>query len=110
MIRIDLVDKTNSVKHVDFRVLPVIKKKDFTCIPPGIMPLRIVMRLSQKVQAGRVFGRLGKYLWYRWKDAPPGRHKSPMSDPQSGSKFQLPRKASRPGSCGGTQWRGTGGQ
>ena len=82
MIRIDLVDKTNSVKHVDFRVVPVTTTKDFTCIPAGIMPLRIVMRLSHKVQAGRVFGRLGKYLWYRWKEAPAGRYKRPMSNPQ----------------------------
>ena len=82
MIRIDLVDKTNSVKHVDFRVVPVTTKKDFTCIPAGIMPLRIVMRLSQKVDAGRVFGKMGKYLWYRLKETPVGRHKSPMSDPR----------------------------
>lgn len=82
MIRIDLVDKTNSVKHVDFRVVPVITKEDFTCIPPGIMPLRVVIRLSQKVDDGRVFGRMGKYLWYRLKPTPAGKHKSPMSDQQ----------------------------
>ncbi len=80
MIRIDLVDKTNSVKHVDFHVVPITTKNDFTCIPDGIMPLRVVMRLSQKVQAGQIFGRMGKYIWYRLKPTPPSKHKIPMSD------------------------------
>ena len=82
MIRIDLIDDTNSVKHVDFRVVPVTTKKDFTCIPDGILPRRIVMRLSQKVEAGRVFGKMGKYLWYRLKASPAGKHKSPMCEQQ----------------------------
>ncbi len=42
MIRIDLVDNTSSVKHVDFRVLPVTNDKDFACIPDGILPLHEV--------------------------------------------------------------------
>ena len=82
MIRIDLVDKTNSVKHVDFRVVPVSTKKDFTCIPAGIMPFRVVVRLSQKVRAGCVFGKMGKYVWYRLKETPASKHKRPMSNPQ----------------------------
>ena len=82
MIRIDLVDKTNSVKHVDFRVVPVTTKKDFTCIPAGLLPRRIVVRLSHKVEAGRVFGKMGKYLWYRLKETPASKHRSPMSNPQ----------------------------
>ena len=40
MIRIDLVDSTASVKHVDFLVVPVTKDKDFTCIPIGLLSLR----------------------------------------------------------------------
>src|SRR5580704_15653911 len=83
MLRIDLVDKTNSVKHVDFHVVPVTTKKDFTCIPAGILPRRIVIRLSQKVEAGRVFGRMGKYLWYRLKETPPGKHKRPISNSEA---------------------------
>ena len=42
------------------------------------MPFRIVVRLSQKVEAGRVFGRMGKYLWYRLKPTSPGKHKNPI--------------------------------
>ena len=80
MIRIDLVDNTNAVKHVDFLVVPVTNDKDFTCIPDGILPLRVVMRLSQKVKAGRIFGSMGKYLWYRLKETPAGKHKSPMTN------------------------------
>jgi hypothetical protein len=95
MIRIDLVDNTNNVKHVDFHVVPVTAKKDFTCIPAGIMPLRIVVRLSQKVEAGRVFGRMGKYLWYRLKQTAPGRHKSPMSGRQHDKR--LPPSPPPPG-------------
>jgi hypothetical protein len=77
MIRIDLVDDTTSVKHVDFRVVPVTDDKDFTCIPDGILPLRAVVRLSHKVKAGRRFGEMGKYLWYRLKETPAGKHKTP---------------------------------
>ena len=65
MIRIDLVDKTASLKHVEFRVLPVVKGKDFKCIPDGILPFRSVVRLSRELRAGRVFGQVGKFLWYR---------------------------------------------
>jgi hypothetical protein len=53
MIRIDLVDKTEKVKHVDFRVVPVTTEEDFTCIPDGILPLRRAVRLSRKLKAGR---------------------------------------------------------
>jgi hypothetical protein len=82
LIRIDLVDNTNSVKHVDFHVVPVATKKDFTCIPEGIMPLHVAMRLSQKVNAGQVFGKLGKYLWYRLKPTSRVEHKRPMGGQQ----------------------------
>ena len=64
-IRIDLVDKTDTVKHVDFRVVPATTEKDFTCIPDGVLPLRSAVRLSRELKAGRVFGQMGKYLWYR---------------------------------------------
>jgi hypothetical protein len=70
MIRIDLVDNTASVKHVSFRVVPVSTEKDFTCIPDGILPLRGAVRLSRKLKAGRTFGRVGKYVWYRLIGAP----------------------------------------
>ena len=92
MIRIDLVDKTNSVKHVDFRVLPVTTKKDFTCIPAGILPRRVVIRLSQKLEAGRVFGRMGKYLWYRLKETPLGKRKIPMSNRSEAARFRAREK------------------
>jgi hypothetical protein len=65
MIRIDLVDKTASLKHVEFHVVPVIKQRDFTCIPDGILPFRSVVQLSRELRAGRVFGQVGKFLWYR---------------------------------------------
>jgi len=82
MIRIDLVDNTASVKHIDFCVVPVTEQKDFTCIPDGILPLHSVMRLSCKLKAGRVFGRTGKYVWYRLLTTPGSWHKSPLSDCQ----------------------------
>ena len=75
MIRIDLVDNTASVKHIDFRVVPVTTAKDFACVPDGLLPLRVVMRLSQRLNEGRIFGEMGKYLWYRLKETPPGKHK-----------------------------------
>jgi hypothetical protein len=78
MIRIDLLDNTASVKHIDFFVVPVAQQKDFTCIPDGILPLRSVVRLSRKLRAGRVFGRMGKYVWYRLLGTPAGTHKSPL--------------------------------
>jgi hypothetical protein len=71
-----LVDKTNKVKHVDFRVLPAITEKDFTCIPDGILPVNSVLRLSHRLKAGRLSGRMGKYIWYRLIVAPAGGHKS----------------------------------
>ena len=70
MIRIDLVDKTSKLKHVEFHVLPVTQKKDFTCIPDDILPLRSVMRLSQQLKAGRVAGDIGDFVWYRLIGAP----------------------------------------
>ena len=39
MIRIDLVDNTASVKHIDFCVLPVTQQRDFTGIA-CTLPLR----------------------------------------------------------------------
>ncbi|MGD0901010.1 MAG: hypothetical protein ABR915_24530 [Thermoguttaceae bacterium] len=78
MIRIDLVDNTASVKHVDFQVVPVTTERDFTCIPDGILPLPGAVRLSREVKAGRTFGRMGKYLWYRLIGAPARTHKSPI--------------------------------
>jgi hypothetical protein len=72
LIRIDLVDDTASVKHIDFRVVPVTNDKDFACIPIGILPFHAVLQLSRKLKAGRTFGRLGKYLWYRLIESPAG--------------------------------------
>ena len=82
MIRIDLVDNTACVKHVDFRVVPVTTKKDFTCIPDGILPLRVAVRLSRKLMDGRIFGETGKYLWYRLKETPAGKHKNGFGSQQ----------------------------
>jgi hypothetical protein len=78
MIRIDLVDNTASVKHVDFLAVPATSDNDFTCVPEGILPLSAVMRLSRELKAGRVFGHMGKYLWYRLKETPAGKHKTPI--------------------------------
>ncbi len=80
MIRIDLVDNTSSVKHIDFCAVPVTRQEDFTCIPVGILPLRSVVRLSRKLRAGRVSGRMGKYVWYRLLVTPTDTHRSPPSD------------------------------
>ena len=73
-----MVDKTDKVKHVDFRVVPATTAKDFTCIPDGILPLANVLRLSHKLKAGRVHGQMGKFLWYRLIVAPAGAHKNPL--------------------------------
>jgi len=80
MIRINLVDYTNCMKHVDFLAVPVTNDTDFTCVPDGILPLCDVMRLSQKVKAGRRFGEMGKYLWYRLKETPTGEHKTLLAN------------------------------
>ena len=82
MIRIDLVDNTEKLKHVEFRVCPVATEEDFTCIPDGILPLRIAVRLSHELKAGRVFGQVGNYLWYRLVGLSAGRHKCPPSSPR----------------------------
>jgi len=79
LIRIDLVDHTDKLKHVDFHVIPVSTEKDFTCIPDGMLPLRMAVRLSRSLDAGRVFGQVGKYLWYRLVGVPAGRYKAPPS-------------------------------
>ena len=73
-----MVDKTDKVKHVDFRVVPATTEEDFTCIPDGVLPLRSVVRLSRRLKAGRVCGQTGKYFWYRLIVAPADTHKSPM--------------------------------
>jgi hypothetical protein len=80
MIRIDLVDKTNILKHVEFHAVPVTTENDFTCIPDDILPLRSVERLSRELKAGRVFGHIGKYVWYRLIGTPHARHKSPLNN------------------------------
>jgi hypothetical protein len=77
MIRIDLVDKTNSIKHVEFRVVPVVEEKDYTCIPNDILPLRSVVRLSRQLKAGRVAGDIGKFVWYRLIETSQHKPKAP---------------------------------
>lgn len=79
MIRINLEDHTNCMKHVDILTIPVTSDKDFACVPDGLLPLHAVMGLSRDVKAGRTFGRLGKYLWYRLIGAPDGTYKCPAS-------------------------------
>ena len=59
MIRIDLVDNSTSVKHIDFKKLPVTKQSEFSCSPEGILPLDTVVRLSRELKAGRTFGEAG---------------------------------------------------
>jgi hypothetical protein len=74
MIRINLVDNTTPVKHVDFLVVPVTNDKGFTCVPEGVLPLGAVVRLSRKVKARHVLGEMGKYLWYRVIEKASGTH------------------------------------
>jgi hypothetical protein len=75
MIRINLVDCTTGLKQVNFFVVPVTDDHDFACIPDGLLSLRTVMRLSKRLKAGRKFGELGKYLWYRLIETPTGKRK-----------------------------------
>ena len=78
MIRIDLVDKTKILKHIEFNVVPVTAEKDFTCIPENVLPLRSVVRLSRQLEAGRVAGDVGNFVWYRLIEAPLTTHKKPV--------------------------------
>jgi hypothetical protein len=80
MIRIDLVDNTNKLKHIEFHVVPVANEKDFTCLPDEILPLRSIVRLSCELKAGRVSGHIGKYVWYRLTVVPNAKHKSPIGN------------------------------
>jgi hypothetical protein len=75
VIRIDLVDKTNSVKHIDFKILPVTNESEFSCQPEGILPLVSVVRLSRELKAGRTFGETGKFVWYRLAGKPAATYK-----------------------------------
>jgi hypothetical protein len=76
MIRIDLVDNTAVVKHVEFHVVPVVTEEDFACTPDGLLPLRAAIWLSKKLKAGRRSGRIGKYLWYRLLTTPAEKHRT----------------------------------
>ena len=80
MIRIDLVDKTNNIKHIEFNVVPVTEENDFTCIPINILPLRSIVRLSRQLKAGRVAGDIGKFVWYRLIGVPQNTHKKPIGN------------------------------
>ena len=75
MIRIDLVDNSTSVKHIDFRKLPVTKASEFSCSPESVLPLSCVVRLSHELNAGRTFGQAGKFLWYRLAGKPAVKYK-----------------------------------
>ena len=75
MIRIDLVDDTTSVKHIDFKKLPVTKATEFRCSPEGVLPLRSIVRLSRELKAGRTSGQSGKFVWYRLIGTPANTYK-----------------------------------
>ena len=75
MIRIDLVDDTTSVKHVDFKKVPVTKEAEFRCSPEGVLPLDSVVRLSRELKAGRTYGQSGKFVWYRLVGKPAATYK-----------------------------------
>jgi hypothetical protein len=75
MIRIDLVDDTTSVKHIDFKKVPVTKETEFRCSPEGILPLPSIVRLSRKLKAGRTSGQSGKFVWYRLIGTPANTYK-----------------------------------
>jgi hypothetical protein len=80
MIRINLVDNTASVKHIDFRVVPATNDKDFACVPHGILPLRSIMRLSADTRDTRPTLRTGTQPRLCGKETPPGEHKKPPND------------------------------
>jgi hypothetical protein len=65
VIRIDLVDNSTNVKHIDFRKLPVTKESEFRCSPEGVLPLDTVVRLSRELKAGCTSGEAGDFVWYR---------------------------------------------
>jgi len=75
VIRIDLVDDTSSVKHIEFQVVPVTKETDYCCSPEGILPLSSIVRLSRELKAGRTFGQSGSFVWYRLIGAPAAAYK-----------------------------------
>jgi hypothetical protein len=75
LIRIDLVDNSTSVKHIDFRKVPVTKESEFSCNPEGVLPLNTVVRLSRELRAGRTFGQAGKFVWYRLVGTPAATYK-----------------------------------
>ena len=72
VIRIDLVDDTTSVKHIDFKKVPVTKEIEFRCSPERVLPLRSIVRLSHELKAGRTSGQSGKFVWYRLLATPAG--------------------------------------
>jgi hypothetical protein len=78
MIRIDLVDKTNKLKHIEFQVVPVTEEQDYTSIPEDVLPFRSVVRLSRQLKAGRVAGDIGDFVWYRLMGAPQSKHQKPI--------------------------------
>ncbi len=80
MIRIDLVDNSTSVKHIDFRKLPVTKESEFRCSPEGVLPLDTVVRLSRELKAGSTSGEAGKFLWYRLVGKPAATYKGVSCD------------------------------
>jgi hypothetical protein len=75
MIQIDLVDNSTSVKHIDFKKVPVTKESEFSCSPEDILPLDRVVRLSRELKAGRTFGQVGKFVWYRLVGKPTATYK-----------------------------------
>ena len=75
MIRIDLVDNSTSVKHIDFRKVPVTKESEFHCNPEGVLPLDSIVRLSRELKAGHKFGETGKFVWYRLAGTPDATYK-----------------------------------
>jgi len=75
VIRINLVDDTTSVKHIDFKLVPVTKETEFCCSSEGILPLANVVRLSRELKAGHTSGETGKFFWYRLFGAPADKYK-----------------------------------
>ncbi len=80
MIRIDLVDDTTSVKHIDFKKVPVTKESEFRCSAEGILPLRSILLLSRELKAGRTFGHAGNFVWYRLIGTPAETYKGVSCD------------------------------
>ena len=48
--------------------------------PRAFCRFALSLGLSRRVKSGGIFGEMGKYLWYRLKEMPAGKHKDPLTN------------------------------